>query len=214
MIRSILLSLVLVASGLPATAHPHIFIDANGSFIFNDKQELVAVRIYWLYDGYSTLFIYESQNLDEDGDGELSAADLEKVKQGETIWQAGYEGDTYLWIGGEKQTLSQPMNASAEQVAGRIGVSFELRLETPQIMAGRQARLKLYDPSYYYAYSIPGGGRIYGNAPACQIWVDRPDHTAQTAELQAELNTLSQEETPEDMNIGAKFAEDIVLQCV
>ncbi|HIP22422.1 MAG TPA: DUF1007 family protein [Rhodobacteraceae bacterium] len=213
MIRSILLSLVLVASGLPLNAHPHIFVDANGSFIFNDKQELVAVRIYWLYDEYSTLFIYESQNLDEDGDGELSAADLEKVKLGETIWQAGYEGDTYLWIGGEQQKLSRPTHASAEEVAGRIGVSFELRLETPQIMAGQTARLKLYDPSYYYAYSIPGEGLLYGNAPACQTWVDRPDQTAQMAELQAELNALSQEETPEDMNIGARFAEDVVLQC-
>lgn len=174
---------------------------------------LVGVRIYWLYDAYSTLFIYDTQNLDEDGDGELSAADLEKVKLGETTWPVDYEGDTYLFIGDEKQALSRPMQASAELVAGRIGVSFELRLESPQDMVGRHARLKIYDPTYYYAYSVPGEGSILGNASGCQVWVERPDRDTQLAKLQQELSALSREESPNDLNVGAKFAEDTILQC-
>lgn len=181
--------------------------------MFDDSGLLVAVRIYWLYDSYSTLFLYDTENLDQDGDGELNAADLEKVKRGETEWPDGYEGDTYLFVNGEKQALSRPVNAMAEQVAGRIGVGFELRLQTPQPMQGRHARLKIYDPGYYYAYSVPGEGMIIGDMPGCRVWVERPDRDAEMAKLQKDLQALSREETPSDLNIGAKFAEDVVMQC-
>lgn len=200
-------------SGLPANAHPHIFVDADGGFVFNDAGHLVGVRVFWLYDAYTTLFLYDSLDLDEDGDGALNAADLERIRHGETSWEPGYEGDTYLWIDGKKQILSYPKNSSAQMVKGRVGVSFELHLRAPQEMAGRSASLKLYDPIYYYAYSIPNEGRIFGPAAGCDVWVNRFDPDDQTAELQKKLGALSREDMPEDLDIGAKFAEEIALKC-
>lgn len=213
MIRSFLLACAILVFGLPANTHPHIFVDADGGFIFNEDGDLTAVRIFWLYDEYSTLFLYDILDLDKDGDGQLNEADLEKVRQGETTWDADYEGDSYLWIDGQKQLLLQPANTSAHMVKGRIGVSFELQLLTPLDMTGRSAQLKLYDPIYYYAYSIPNEGRIFGNAPGCHVRVKRFTADQYSAKLQKELSALSREDMPEDKNIGEKFAEEIILQC-
>lgn len=197
----------------PANAHPHIFVDADAGFVFNDAGHLVGVRVFWLYDAYTTLFLFDSLDLDKDRDGALNATDLEKVRQGETTWEPEYQGDTYLWIGGQKQILSRPLKTSAQMIEGRIGVSFEVHLQQPQNMAGRSASLKLYDPIYYYAYSIPGEGRIFGAAVGCQVWVNRFDPDEKTANLQKELSALSREELPENLDIGSKFAEEIALQC-
>lgn len=213
MIRSLLLACAIFVFGSPMNAHPHIFVDADGGFVFNDAGLLVGVRVFWLYDAYTTLFLYDTLDLDKDGDGALNKADLEKVRQGETTWEPGYEGDTHLWIDGEKQILSRPLETSAQMIKGRIGVSFEVHLQTPQDMAGRSASLKLYDPLYYYAYSIPNEGRILGKASGCHVWVNRFNPDGQTAKLQKELSALSREEMPENLNIGAKFAEEIALQC-
>lgn len=213
MIRSFLLTCAILAFGLPVNAHPHIFVDADGGFVFNEDGDLTAVRIFWLYDEYSTLFLYDVLDLDKDGDGQLNEADLEKVRQGETTWDAGYEGDSYLWIDGQKQLLLQPANTSAHMVKGRIGVSFELQLLSPLNMTGRSAQLKLYDPMYYYAYSIPNEGRVFGNAADCHVSVKRFMADQYSAKLQKELSALSREDMPEDINIGAKFAEEIILQC-
>ena len=213
MIRFLLFAAWLFALGTPANAHPHIFVDADGGFVFNDAGHLVGVRIFWLYDAYTTLFLYESLDLDKDGDSTLNAADLEKIRRGETTWEPEYEGDTYLWIDGQQQILSRPLKTSARIIEGRIGVSFELHLQQPQKMTGRSASLKLYDPVYYYAYSIPGEGRIFGDAVGCQVWVNRFDPDEKTANLQKELSALSREELPENLNIGSKFAEEIALQC-
>ena len=213
MICYLLLACGIFALAEPANAHPHIFVDADGGFVFNDDGDLEAVRIFWLYDEYSTLFLYDTLDLDEDRDGQLNEADLEKVRQGETTWNPGYEGDTYLWINGKKQLLSQPLKTSAHTVKGRIGVSFELQLKTPQNVAGQTVSLKLYDPIYYYAYSIPNEGRILGNASGCHVRVNRFTADEYSAKLQQELSALSREEIPENLNIGGKFAEEIVLQC-
>lgn len=214
MIRSLLLAFGISLFAPSVDAHPHIFVDADGGYLFNDAGELVGVRVFWLYDEYSTLFLYDALDLDKDGDGELDEADLEKVRQGETTWDPEYEGDTYLWIAGQKQMLSRPLKTSARMVEGRIGVSFELHLPAPQNIRGRSASLKLYDPIYYYAYSILGEGRMFGNASGCHVSVNRFNPDEQTAELQKELSTLSRDEVPENLNIGSKFAEEIKLQCV
>jgi len=213
MVRFLLLICNIYALAAPVEAHPHIFVDADGGYVFNDAGQLVGVRVFWLYDAYSTLFLYETLDLDKDGDGELDQADLEKVRQGETTWDRGYEGDTYLWIDGQKQMLSRPLKTSARMIEGRIGVSFELHLQKPQDIGRRSASLKLYDPTYYYAYSILGDGRIFGNASGCHLRVNRFNPDEQTAALQKELSTLSRDEAPENLNIGAKFAEEIALQC-
>lgn len=205
-----------IAIALPSTsvsAHPHVFVDAGGAYLFDNHGRLEGIRIHWLYDAFTTLLLYDTLGLDQDGDGALDETDLQRVAIGETDWEQDYEGDTYLWIDDQKQKLSQPFEASAQMIEGRVGVSFELRLPSPVEMSGRTASLKIYDPFYYYAYAIPSEGEISGPAGGCHLRVNRFHADEQTQAIREQLGRLSQEDIPDDPNIGALFAEEIVMQC-
>ncbi|WP_168199206.1 DUF1007 family protein [Pseudorhodobacter turbinis] len=211
--RHFISALILALSVNSAAAHPHVFVDAKGAFIFAKDGRLVGVRIYWLYDAFTTLLLYDTLSLDKDGDGKLDGGDLETIKQGETDWAPDYEGDTYLWIDGQKQKLSRPKNASAQMNDDRIGVGFELLLENAVNMSGKSASLKIYDPIYYYAYSIAEAGTLSGGPAGCAVQVMGFTPDEKSSALQNQLAALSQEEIPDDPNVGALFSEEILLQC-
>ncbi|WP_168201354.1 DUF1007 family protein [Qingshengfaniella alkalisoli] len=211
--KSLVAALVLPLFASPATAHPHVFVEAEGVYIFDADGGLAGVKIDWLYDAFSTLVLYDTLDLDRDGDGQLNDDDLEKIKLGETDWPPDYEGDTYLWIDGQKQNLSRPHNASAYIVDDQVGVTFELYLDNTVNVSGLTASLKLYDPYYYYAYSVSGAGQTGDHGTECQVSVKRFTPDEEETALQRKLAALSREEMPQDENIGALFAEEIVLQC-
>lgn len=206
-------ALALLLSATSAQAHPHVFVDAQGAYLFDEDGRLAGLQIYWLYDAFTTLLLHDTLELDPDGDGKLDEADLQRIAIGETDWPPEYEGDTYLWIDGRKQKLSRPFDASAHMIEDRVEVSFTLRLDAPVEMSGRLASLKIYDPAYYYAYAIPGEGRISGPATGCQLRINRFFANEQTQAVQEQLSQLSKEDIPDDPNIGAMFAEEIELQC-
>ena len=208
MIRRILLLSCLAAP--PAGAHPHVFVDESVGFTTEDSS-LTGLRIVWLYDAFSTLVLYDQLWLDEDGDGLLNDADLAKVAIGETEWADDYEGDTYLFHGADKLPLGRPQGGTARMVGDRVEVTFDLPLVSPLPMAGRTASLKMYDPSYYYAYAAQA---VLPPVPdGCTAKIIPFEPTGLDRELQAQLSRLSTEEMPDDPNIGARFAEEVRLTC-
>ena len=101
-----LTALALFLSPIHVAAHPHVFIDAGVSFIFNDTGELFAVKIEWAYDDLFTLFTLEDLGLDTDGDGIITVDEQKKLVGFDTQWIDGFEGDTYLTFA-EKSELGQ-----------------------------------------------------------------------------------------------------------
>ena len=205
--------LALLMLGTDVSAHPHVFVDVRGSFVVDDDGTLQAVRIHWLYDAFTSLVVQDILELDEDGDGQLNQADLDKFTAGETDWPPDYDGDTYLYLDGQKTRLSRPLDAAAAVDGDRIGIGFTLALDTPVPMAGRTATLKLYDPLYYYSYSVTPESHVDGPAGECDFDIIPFTPDAQSARIQSRLAALSREEMPEDPNIGALFAETIELTC-
>lgn len=55
--------------GGPAKAHPLVFVEARTGFIFRADGQLKALRISWAYDEFTTLILFKSLNLDQEGDG-------------------------------------------------------------------------------------------------------------------------------------------------
>ncbi|MDB6178235.1 DUF1007 family protein [Paracoccus sp. Z330] len=205
--------LTLMLTATTAMAHPHVFVDVRGSFLLDEQQRLTALRIHWTYDAFTSLVLYDTLQLDDDGDGQLDADDLRKIERGETDWPQDYEGDTYLFIDGQKTALSRPRDAKAESLGDRIGVGFTLELETPVDLVGQTANLKIYDPIYYYAYSVTEDSGLEESNPDCDLRIAPFEPDGETSAIQAELAALSREEIPEDTEIGALFAENIYLTC-
>lgn len=201
--------LLMPTAGL---GHPHIFVDASAGLRFDSEGRVEALRIVWLYDGMTTLNLYVQLGLDQDGDGNLNEADLARVAKGETDWPPEYEGDTYLFHDNAKVPLARPRNGSARMVGDRVEVSFDIALAEPlRVQDG--AVLKLYDPTYFYAYTVDTVLEPSPLPPGCAITVVPFEPDAADAAAQRQLAALSAEQVPDDPQIGARFADEMRLSC-
>jgi len=187
-------------SGSAVIAHPHVFVDAKAGFAVDQDGQLTGLRITWVYDAFTSLTLLDILDLDTDNDGVLTEADTTKIVEAQTIWPDDFEGDTYLESStGTEIALGRPQNGEAEMTDARIEVSFELPLKN----------LRLYDPYFYYAYTIIDAKPVDG----CDVTLTmfEPDDTSSFLQLQ--LSRLSREETPEQDNVGRLFSDLITLQC-
>ena len=197
-----------LASSTTSFAHPHVFIDGESVFVFNENGELSALRITWVYDEFTSLMAMEILGLDQDEDGEFTEEDEARVVEAQTIWPDDFEGDTYLEAGGKPVGLGRPRDGSAGMVDYRVSVSFELPLLEP-LKIGSDVELRLYDPLYYYAYSTVSA-EVEGD---CSASIEKYAPTNALSALQAQLAELTQDETPEQDNVGRLFADVIKLKC-
>lgn len=212
MVRTLCLMLGFFAVGLPdqIKAHPHVFVDAQTGFKFDNAGQVVGLKITWTYDAFTSLTLFDILDLDKDGDGFLDDADRAAIVAGETEWAEGYLGDTYLEADGENVLLTRPQNGAAWMSDGQISVSFDLPLAAPLAVEGEVALL-LYDPNYYYDYRVVSADPHVPGGCASVLVPFSPDDA--DAEVQAQLAKLSREEVPDDPNIGRRFADEVRLTC-
>ena len=144
-----LTALALFLSPIHVAAHPHVFIDAGVSFIFNDTGELFAVKIEWAYDDLFTLFTLEDLGLDTDGDGIITIDEQKKLVGFDTQWIDGFEGDSYLTFAERKVSLGKPHSSTAKLVDGRLitshirKISQKLKITKFQKVKSKLSKLKL-----------------------------------------------------------------------
>jgi ABC-type uncharacterized transport system substrate-binding protein len=209
---SLCVALVAWLAGVgPARAHPHVFIDGGVDFLFDGEGALAQIRVTWIYDNLTSLFMLEDLGLD--AAGQLSDADRERLAAYDTVWDEGYDGDGYLWAGARRVGLSSPKAPEAEiRDDGRVVIRFLRDVEAP-FRPGTDVRVEVYDPTYYMAYTITEAPRLEGAAPGCAARVEHFEPTGAVAPLMQALQALSAEETPEQDNVGALFAEKVHLAC-
>lgn len=206
-------ALLFLALPSAAWAHPHVFVDASAGLVFDAEGRLSGLRIVWLYDAFSTLNLYVQLDLDTDGDGALDESDLAKIAEGETDWAPDYPGDTYLFQDAAPVALGHPEHGAARMIGDRVEVSFDLPLAEPLPVAGHVTSLKLYDPAYFYAYSLQ---QVLDptNLPAgCRPRLIPFQPSAVDEATRQQLAALSIEQLPDNPEIGARFADELRLAC-
>lgn len=202
-----------LASATSAAAHPHVFADTEIGFRFDETGAVTSLQIKWSYDEFTTLTLYDILGLDPDGDGELDGSDFAKIADGETNWPPGYKGDLHLSRLSPSSELTEPKNALAGIDEDRVWVAFDLPLSRPVQPKAKDIEIRVFDPVYYYAYTIMEPVALIGAPDGCNVAVSRFDENRANAELRQQLATLSREETPSDPNIGSLFAETVTLTC-
>lgn len=205
-----LTALALALTPISAAAHPHIFIDAGVSFIFNDAGDLSAVKIEWAYDDLYTLITLDDMGLDADGDGLITIEEQAKLVGFDMNWLDGFEGDSYLTFAEKPIELGKPETATAELVNGRLITSHIRKLATPISMAGGNVAIKLYDPTYYSAYTLNLGAEIL-NRDSCMM-EQIPADLGKAYDLVENLlyGSNGEDDYPA---VGANFADTLTLSC-
>ena len=214
--RLLAAALVACAGGAllpaPAGAHPHVFIDGGVGFVMDPGGDLVALRVTWIYDPLASLFLLEDLGITSMADADLAPDQRAALAALQTSWIDGFEGDSYLWHAGVRIGLSGPEKATARIEDGRVLFEFLRRVETP-LRPGAETTVEIYDPTYYTAYAVTQAARIEGAAEGCQTEIEPFEPTPLLAQLQESLAAIPIDGTPEDPEIGARFAEKVHLRC-
>ncbi len=204
--------------GQPAEAHPHIFVDTGLELIHDAEGRLVALRISWTYDELFSLLMLEDLGLDSDYDAVLTDAEMKTLQGYDMDWPDWYEGDVHVEVSGATVALGPPRAGPAELLPnGMLTSEHTRRLERPVDGATEDVVVKVYDPTFYTAYSILPD-RVSTQAEHCTTAVFTPDLDAAYAYLEAALDELGarvddpfvEQDFPA---VGDRFSEEVRLSC-
>lgn len=203
---------VIALSAGPAVGHPHVFVDGGVNFAFEDNS-LVALDVTWLYDDFETLYMLSSYSLSLNAEGELDEIDRRALVRHRSNWPSDFDGSAHLSVEGSPISLQWPKNLDAQMVDGRLRVTFTRDLDEPIRLTGLAVEVAFYESTYFYAFSITEQPEFVGSEGRCNGEVLKYDPTEQDQQMQAMLSQLSREETSGIANVGALFADRIVVTC-
>jgi len=198
-----------------AHAHPHVFIDAGVHFIFDDKGQLAAVRVIWVYDEFYSLLMIEDRGMDADGDGILTNAEKRALAGTDVAWQDGFPGDIEVRLPtGEIIELAGPYEHMADYKDGRVITTHIRPLKTRFRPDETGIIAKVFDPTYFVAYDMQLDPKIEGDT-GCGFQIDRTDIRAAMAKVDKEyFGSGAKEYAPDDYpEVGELFADTVILSC-
>lgn len=204
---------MMIAMPCIGHAHPHMFFKSTAQFILDDQGRLAKLRVVFLIDELNTVYTMAELGVNKDGDQTLSADDTRKIAKNVLEGFGHYRYFTYLSAQERAIALGRPLDLKVRLHQNRLGLVFLIPLEKPLGLKGQSVSLQLYDPTYFTAISIDLPAKIVGSGPQCAVSTHQPSNTEQTQRSQLLLSQLSREETPEDENVGAIFAETTRLTC-
>lgn len=202
-----------------AEAHPHIFIDAKATIVFNDAGELTEIRNAWTFD--EAFSVWQIQGLDTNNDGITSSEEMQELAD-ENIKGLG-EYNFYTSAGEYTASGATTTSLPFTEVGGakfvfadnRSTLSFDIAPRTPYRIKDK-LEIAIADPEYYVAITFKAPADVtLVNAPAgCGVHMEPPRELA--PDLQARLFDLSPDVTqlPPDLEAAVRGSQGaIVLDC-
>lgn len=197
----------------PAKAHPHVFVDGGIDFVVDTENRLQAVHVTWLYDEFETLYMLSSYGMSLNTDGGLDETDRLELIRLRSQWPQDFNGSAHLTVQGASISLEWPQDLDVDLIDGRLELTFKRNLKSPILVKNAPVTAAFYESTYFFAFSITNQPNIIGPSGDCStdLMPYEPAHHSQS--LQAALALLSREKTPVLPNVGAEFADRIVLKC-
>lgn len=158
---------------VPAEAHPHVWVEARASVVYDEAGRISAVTHVWRFDeGYSSYLV---QGLDENGDGVYSREELAELAELNATSLVDFDYFTFVTIDGRDQGFADPTGYALDHDGAAATLTFTLPLAEPT--ASRTALvLEVYDPAFFVAFRIADGEdavALNGGPTGCAIDVAR-----------------------------------------
>ena len=210
LIRPLLTALV---APITAAAHPHVFVEAQVTVVF-DQDGGVGVKLDWFYDDFFSLLVTTDLGIDMDGDLVLTSAEQDLLDTQITAWPPDYAGDLEVSQGDAVIALEAKQNHTMTYAEGLF---HEAHLRPISALAKRDAplQIRVYDPSFYTAYELRGPVVIEGRDD-CAAEIIAADIDAAYALAESLLDGQEAGDIgPDDYfpEIGDAFADTIVVTC-
>ena len=207
------LALLLLLSFPRVEAHPHVFVDGGLSFSLNEKVELRALHITWLFDEFETLYLLSSTKIKLTDDGKLPPEAWDALRSEIGTWPASFSGSAHLSVAGKPIALEYPVGFKVRMVNTRLELTFTRSLPQPLPLLGIQLNAAFYESSFFYDFSITQPPVFFGDTGDCIADVISFSPDDQSAKVRSKLLDLSREEDAGIPNVGALFADRIIVQC-
>jgi nickel/cobalt exporter len=186
-----LIALLLLPSA-PALAHPHIFINAQATIVFDDNGAVSGIRHRWTFD--EAFSVWQVQGLDVDNDGMTTPEEMQELAEENLAGLAEYQFYTFAGEGSESLEFAGGRSPRFEYADGQSTLSFEVLLAAPYAIQDT-LELAISDPEYYVAIDFADASDVtLENAPAgCGVTL-RPEREM-PEELAEQLSLLPPEVT-------------------
>ncbi len=208
---------VLVLAGVvlagPASAHPHVLVDAKSEILFDAEGRMSAVRHSWQFD--EAFSAYAMQGLDTDNDGQMSEAELQPLAKVNVESLQEFDFFTYLAINDKDVKFEPPKEYWLELRGDRLTLFYSLPLKEP-IKVGKKTTLEVYDPEYFVAFTFVKDNPIAMiDAPAgCEAVYHPPVGVDdQTMAMLGALPQSERELPPELADAAADLANVVTVSC-
>lgn len=177
------LAVVLGASGRPAEAHPHVWVDWVVTALV-EQGKVTALREEWWFDeDFSVMALSEARKTKGMAAAlprPLTPGEVEQLKAKAFSNLANYAYFTHVWVAGKPWAVAKEVSSFTARLDGaKLAYVFTLPLATPVELKG--LRVGIWDDTYYVDVG-PATGRspvaIEGDAPAgCKARIiDDKDH--------------------------------------
>ena len=196
-----------------ASAHPHVFVEAQVTVVFDDAGG-VGVKLDWFYDDFFSLLVTSDLGIDLDGDLMLTSEEQQLLDDQIAAWPPEYAGDLEVKQAGQVLALAEKQFHSMTYADGLFHES-HLRpvAAIPDTTAPLQIRV--FDPDFYTAYTLRPPVLIEGRDD-CTAEVLPADIDAAYALAETLLEGRSAGDVGPDEyfpEIGDAFADTIVVTC-
>jgi ABC-type uncharacterized transport system substrate-binding protein len=137
----------------PVDAHPHVWIDAVVTLVFQDGQ-LVGLRHHWEFDEFFGSFVIEEHDVDRNGAFDETEVAAVQANAFSNLRDYGYF--THVRIDGAEVPLSEVADFTARIENGVLLYEFGMPLPQPIDPGSDRFAAGIFDPEYYVEVLLDG----------------------------------------------------------
>lgn len=200
---------VCLALPAPAVAHPHVWVAARTSVLFDKDGRIIGLRNVWTFDEMYSAFA--TQGLGKDGKPP-TREDLQPLAQTNVDSLKEFDYFTFAKQGGRKLAFQPPsdfwLDADDKKV---VSLHFTLLLKEPA--DARIFSFQEYDPTYFVAFGFEKKDPVTlkDAPPGCSVSVMDPAPLL-AAESQ-KLSAAASDNFSPGADLASRVAPRVVVAC-
>ena len=136
---------------LPAIAHPHVWVTAEATLLY-ENGAFVGIAHKWTFDEYYTTMAIEG--LDKNKDGTYDRSELAELAKVNIDALKEFDYFTFPALTGQAVKLGEPRDYWLEHKDGALSLYFTLPFASPVLTDAKAFTFAIYDPSYFIAFDL------------------------------------------------------------
>lgn len=195
-VRALLLAGALgLGLSVPASAHPHVFIEAKTKVLF-EKGAFAGVQHRWIFDEFYTATAIEG--LDANKDGVYSREELAELAKVNIDGLKEFNYFTFATVGGKDVKVGDAKDYWLEHKDGILTLVFTLPFAEPVAAEAKGFRLGVADPTFFIGFDWAKADAVTlgdGAPAACKVTFGVPaiDPGKETADEAALRGAFAQQ---------------------